>query len=176
MAQSPEAVTIIWDEGIDGDLSNDVDTPTPVFLVDTDNVIIGTVGTPAPEGAESSRLGPPAEVRRGSTDAYTFTVPAGFTMDAIMLESYVPAGGNTTTGFNLHTGIGTIEPQICFRAMGVVDIGLNLLAICDQGDISPLAPGEYTVALIEYTAPNQAYQLNHQVPGLPVELQSFSIE
>lgn len=92
----------------------------------------------------------------------------------INLTNYVAAGGNATSGFNLWPGsagdLGDFALAILSVAVGPPDVGSNLIA-----SVAPLAPGDYSISIREGT-PGQTYELEYVTPGLPVELQSFSVD
>ena len=144
--------TVIWDEGPDGDLSNFRVAPTTVSLLPTSGLVIGSVGAVGvAEGTES-------------TDALTFTVPAGGSVTTIVLNSFVLAGGNTSTGFNVYTGIppgAAAFGDIVSIAMTPGDIGSDLL-----GGAGPLGPGDYSIVLLEGSAPGQLYEYEIFTSGL----------
>lgn len=133
--------------------------PTVVSLVDDADQVIGTVG-----GANPGEF----------FDVFTFTVPAGFEVTEINLNSYVSAGGNATSGFNLWPGnagdLGDFALAIFSLAVGPPDVGNNLIAT-----VAPLTAGDYSISLREGT-PGQAYELGFTTPNFPVELQSFTVE
>ncbi len=133
---------VAWDESVDGDLSSWPLTPTVVSFQGGLNIVRGTVG------------GPPGDGNEGY-DVWTFNVPPGTTMPEIALTNYVVTGGNTSTGFNLHDGAqGTAGPQLVFVAMGIGDVNVtNLIS-----DAAPLPSGDYSIALLEFTAPGQIYE------------------
>ncbi len=140
-----------WDEGIDGDLSDFELTPTFIAMSAGDNFVSGIIG-----GDDFN-------------DAFTFTIGAGQSLDAIDVVSYVVSGGNTTTGFNMAFGsswdgdFGN-PALIASIAMGTSYVGTNLLD--DPAFSGPLGPGDYTVGLREGTA-GQAYTFNFHVTPAP---------
>ncbi|MEE4273035.1 MAG: hypothetical protein V2I67_15285 [Thermoanaerobaculales bacterium] len=150
----------IWDESVDGDLSNDQTAPTDITLVSASDDVMGTVG-----GANPGEF----------FDCMRFDVPSGDSVNSIFLTSYVAAGGNTTSGFNLYTGTPADTASfgdLCSIAVGPANVGEDLLTVSCAG--SPLATGTYTVCWREGTA-GQAYTVTY-VSTVPVELQSFAIE
>ena len=159
LGAAPLLAAVIWDESVDGDLSNIQNMPTIVTPVDASDAVIGTVGGPNPGEF---------------FDVFTFTVPAGFQLTEINLTSYTAAGGNVTSGFNVWPGSGGDLDDFALAllsvAVGPPDAGTNLIA-----PIAPLAAGDYSISLREGT-PGQAYELEFVIPGLPVELQTFTVE
>ena len=151
LCAAPALGSVAWDEGVDGDLSNFTDAPTSINpLMVGSNTVTGTVGgAPNPVGDEFR-------------DAFTFTVGAGQTVAAINLVSYVTAGGNTTSGFNVATGTSWdgdfLAPNFIDSALlSVGNVGTNLL---DQGVLGgSLGAGDYTIGIFEGT-PGQAYSID----------------
>jgi hypothetical protein len=81
VSTTPSAATIIWDEAVNGDLSNAQGTPTALALAPGTNSIVGTVS-----GAGDSQ------------DFVSLTVPVGKTLNSITLASYVSADAQGFTG------------------------------------------------------------------------------
>lgn len=129
----------IWDEGVDGDLG-DRPTPTPVNLGSPADVVIGNVGG---TGVDFD-------------DCFIFNVPAGNNVTSVVLTDYIADGGNTTSGFNIYTGVPP-DPaafgDIVSIAVGPPDVGSELL-----GAAGPLTGGDFAVCFLEGT-PNQNYVL-----------------
>ncbi len=171
-----EGTVNIWDESVDGDLSTVANAPTPVAFVTDSNSLNGEIGGPAPAQPAPPEIGP-ATIPEGfddGVDAYTFTVPAGFTMDEFNLTNYAPTPGNTSSGFNLWQGANGPDGVFlgsCACTTG--DIGTNLLTLFGTG---PLAAGDYTMEIREFGTADNIYDVEHVLPGFPVELQSFSVE
>jgi hypothetical protein len=150
----------IWDESVDGDLSNDQTAPTDITLVSASDDVIGTVGGDNPGEF---------------FDCMRFDVPSGNTMSGIILTDYVAAGGNTTSGFQLYTGTPvdtTSFGDLCDQAIGPANIGQNILT--GPCGLASLSTGTYTLCWREGT-PNQAYVVTY-VSDVPVELQFLEIE
>lgn len=130
---------VIYDEAIDGDLS-DRTTPTPVVLVSPSDQVIGNVG-----GVDFD-------------DCFVFSVPAGNSVSSIVLDNYVTSGGNTTSGFQLFTGIPT-DPNgfgdLVNVAVSVADIGQDVMTANGAG---PLTVGNYTLCFLEGTS-NQIFSV-----------------
>lgn len=141
-----------WDEGVDGDLSDDELNPSFIAMGVGDNFVSGVIG-----GDDFN-------------DAFTFTIGAGQSLEAINVVSYIVSGGNTTTGFNMAFGSSWNgdfnDPSVIASvAMGTSYVGTNLLDdIMFPG--GPLGPGDYTVGLREGTA-GQIYSFNFVVTPAP---------
>ncbi len=146
----------LWDEAIDGDLSNDTLTPTDVNPLSVgSNVITGTVGDPSGAGE--------------FVDSFTFTVGSGLSVEAINLVSYVTSGLNTSSGFNVATGTSWdgdfLAPNFLGSALfTTANVGTDLL---DQASLGgSLAAGDYTIGIFEGT-PGQAYSIDIVVVPAP---------
>jgi len=159
---SPAFADTIWDESVDGDISTVPLAPTQMTLVSSADRVSATIGG-------SSTNSPPEDFY----DTFTFTVPPGNQVTAVVLADYQVSGGNTSTGFNFYTGNqgegGTFVGSV---SMTTADIGSDLLTLSSVP--APLAPGDYSISMREGTA-GQIYQLEIQ-GDVPVELQSFSVE
>ena len=159
MLTVPAMADVIWDEGIDGDLSDDETNPTPITIVSPSDTITGIIGGP---GATS----PPDDFY----DSFKITLAAGDTVDAIILTDYVPVGGNTSTGFNVFITAGTVF--LGSTTMTTAGIGTDMLAAAGVGPL--VGPEEWTIGLREGTV-GQSYTLEIQ-SNIPVELMSFHVE
>ena len=159
MLAVPVMADTIWDEGVDGDLSDDEANPTPITLVSPSDTVTGTIGGP---GATS----PPDDFY----DSFKITLAAGETVNAIVLTGYVPVGGNTSTGFNVFITAGSVF--LGSTTMTTAGIGTDMLAAAAVGPL--VGPDEWTIALREGTA-GQGYTLEIQ-SDVPVELMSFHVE
>ncbi|WP_223787785.1 hypothetical protein [Marinicella meishanensis] len=142
MASSPVGAEVIWDEGIDGDLSNDQAAPTPIFfaLDSTQDTVIGNVG-----GANPGEF----------FDDMTFDVFYGFCLESVLLVDYVADGGNTTSGFNLWEGPDALTTFLGSTTSGPANIGQNVL-----DGTTPVSAGTYTLDIREGT-PNQSYEIDY---------------
>ncbi len=142
LTASGAALAADYDESVDGDLGNLADGPT-FFDVDLGvNSVSGTVG-----------LGTGLD-----EDFIAFTIGAGQAVSAITLTSFVPANGNTSTGFRLYTDQGDGFFQASAGTMTTADVGTDYLTVWDLSDVggsAPLGPGTYGVLLAEFTADQQ---------------------
>lgn len=153
----------VWDEAIDGDLSNDELNPTPVALGLGHNVVTGTIGGAVPGEA---------------FDAFTITIGLGQALQSVVLDAYVPTGGNTSSGFNIIRGtswdgnLGNTNVVGSASSMTVGNVGADLLSIAPFP--GPLGADDYVVALREGTA-GQQYSLNFTVVPEPSPLLYFGL-
>jgi hypothetical protein len=152
---------VVWDESVNGPISPNPATPTPIVLSVGSNFIIGSV----------TNISPP-----NPRDVITFTIPAGHTLTSIILHAW--GGGNT--GFSAinagTTSVVPANPNIDFWMAGIhVDatfIDTDLLdAMRDHSvttqnlDASQLDPGDYCY-LIQQTSPVLAnYSLEFILQG-----------
>ncbi|MEM1011719.1 MAG: PEP-CTERM sorting domain-containing protein [Planctomycetota bacterium] len=139
-----------YDELVDGDLSNDEAVPTPLIAAVGTNTVSGTAGGGA--------LGDPFPA--DFADAFTFTVPAGFALNSVTVDTYVVAGGNTSSGLNFVSGTtwdgNFLAPNfITSTTITPASVGTDVLG-------TPLLAGDYTVSLREGTA-GQTYALSFDI-------------
>lgn len=132
-AHSAAAVSI-WDEGADGDLSNDPGAPTVLALGSGTNSIAG-----------SSQL--------GDMDIFTITVPDGASFAQLLLTSFTSTddlaflaieGGPVITDISTPTNLlGYVHASAAHVGTDILDdVALGAGAI---GYTPPLGPGTYTL-------------------------------
>ena len=147
---NPTLADIVWDESVDGDLSNVEGNPTLIALILGANDILGDIG-----GSFDPNVG-------DGYDVFSFNVGANESITSILLNQYTPAGGNSTTGVNIFSSDGTILGS---RAISTADVGQDLLTLTG---ISPLAEGDYYISMREFTAPGQQYSMTiNKVSAIP---------
>ena len=144
---------IVYDEAVQGDLSNDHLSPTSVSLGAGQNFISGsTVHTPSLD-----------------RDFFTITIGPGQALKAIVLSSYTNSDDQSffgmTTG-SAFTGLGfsDVSGWALIGAQPGLSIGNNLLNILAGG---PLGPGAYSFWLQE-TEGITTYTLDYQVAAVPL--------
>lgn len=145
-----------YDEGIDGDLGDQTSGPTFFDVQVGVNSVIGNVGD---DGSLDE-------------DFIAFTIDAGEQLTAITLTSFVPSGGNSSTGFRLYADQGSGFFQASSGSFTLGDVGTNYLNVWDLSDVggsAPLGPGTYGVLLAEFT-PNQAYSFDIVVTPAPASM------
>ncbi len=139
---------IVWDESMDGDLSDDPLAPTGIMFAVGVNGVIGTDGD--------------ADTR----DYITFTIEDGYQLDAILLQEYldVATGGDGDRGYiAINSGDTSAIPDggnsdsfLGGSHMDPLAAGTDLLAIlaaaplAGTGFDAPLGPGTYSF-LIQQT-------------------------
>ena len=147
---------VIWDESIDGDLSNFETSPTQITVVVGENDILGIIG-----GTSDPNFG-------DGFDVFSFAIGANQTMNSLIVNQYITAGGNTSTGINIFAADGTFLGS---RAMTTADIGQDLLALSGAG---PLTEGSYYISMREFTAPGQQYSFTANVSTSAIPEHRFS--
>ena len=162
----PSAAATIWDEGLNGDLSNLQGTPTALALTQGNHSIIGTVN-----GATDTR------------DFVALTVPVGQTLNSIMLSSYVSTDGVAFTGVQAgasfigspftaasyagyaHFGTGATNGAVV--GADLLPIMANpLLAVGATGLTVPLGAGTYTFVIQQLGAAT-SYRFDYEVAPEP---------
>ncbi len=120
--------TVIWDESVNGDLSNNGTAPTslPALTVGS-NRVVGSIGVSWSDDDE---------------DAAMFTVPVGSVLSELILESYSCGTFYDYAPFSLHRGSSTSGPMVEFILLTDWGAGTDLL----QFDSAPGAQpaGVYT--------------------------------
>lgn len=155
-----------WDESIDGDLSTVPGTPTPVSFSTGSNTVSGTVVTSA-----------------DTRDYLTFTIGAGQTLDAIVLDDWaftgtsnpgdrgffaifsgavgaLPAFNNHLYGNHLDQGLFPLGGDILPSTSG--DGGLS-----GTGITVPVGPGTYTFLVQQTGTEDTQYSFDFQVVPEP---------
>lgn len=155
------AFAIDYDEDIDGDLADSEATPTVLGLTVGSNIVSGTIGG----GAATS---PPDDFY----DAFTISIGAGETLEAVNLLVYNTAGGNTSSGFNVATGTSwngdfLASNFIDSALLTTASIGTDLLDQVSFG--GSLGEGDYVIGIREGT-PGQVYSLEFVVVPAPASL------
>ena len=133
----------IWDEGIDGDLSDEGSNPSGVFVLeaDTENIFI------------ANQVGNPRDV-----DFFTFTVPEDFELQEIIVTDYISSddiafiGIDSGTSTNLDFNNPDPADLIGGTTYGTASIGGDILEAMGllagaTGFTPPLPAGDYTIWL-----------------------------
>lgn len=144
---------IVYDEAVQGDLSNDHLSPTVVTLGVGQNLIMGsTVHQPSLD-----------------RDFFTITIGTGQALSAIVLSSYTNTDDQSFFGMtngNRFNGLGfsDVSGWALIGALPGLSVGDNLL---DDMAGGPIGPGAYSFWLQE-TAGNTTYTLDYQVAAVPL--------
>lgn len=158
MATSARA-GVVWDEGVDGDLSNDRLAPDAVSLSVGGNLLIGSV------------VG-------GDRDYLTITIPNGAVLSGLSLDAYTSTDDWSFIG--IQAGSTFTEPPtgtdpanlLGWVLFGTPNEGTDILDDMGTGDdaigfIPPLAAGEYTLWIQETSSKLSGYTFNLQVTAVP---------
>lgn len=156
------ASAAVWDETVDGDISGDRAAPSAAIVALGDNLVQGATG-------------------RNDLDYLTFSVPAGLTLEAIILEDYdsldnkgfmaVQAGGVFTEPPGAsEVEVGNLLGYVLFGS-GEAAQGNDLLPLMAAADgvmgfTAPLPAGPYTF-WIQQTGLATTYAMNFRVAPEP---------
>jgi hypothetical protein len=163
--------TGVWDESVDGDLSDNAAVPTPITLTVGTNVVVGSVDNPS-----------------DTRDFITFTIPVGQALIQLRQLSYVdiPGGGPANTGYHaIKTGSTGLVPSAGNSSsflggdhLTQIPPGDDMLAnlatapLAGTGFSVPLGPGTYTYVVQQTSSEQNGYEfdfmLTTSVPTLPV--------
>lgn len=163
--------SVLWDESVNGNLSNNQSTPTPLTAALGTNSVIGTVG-----GAD------------GTQDWLTLHVPAGMRLDSLVLAAYSSTDAQGFTGVQAGTSFvgspftagsylgyahfgtgatnGTLPPTNLVGADLLPIMGSSSTAPGAQGFTPPLAAGDYTF-LIQQLGAITTYQFDYDTSAVP---------
>jgi uncharacterized repeat protein (TIGR01451 family) len=163
--------SVLWDESVNGNLSNSQSTPTPLTAALGTNSVIGTVG-----GAD------------GTQDWLTLHVPAGMRVDSLVLAAYSSTDAQGFTGVQSGTSFvgspftagsylgyahfgtgatnGTLPPTNLVGADLLPIMGSSSTAPGAQGFTPPLAAGDYTF-LIQQLGAITTYQFDYDTSAVP---------
>ncbi len=158
----PVGAAVLWDESVDGDLSDLKTVPTVVDVGFDSTVVAGTVGP----GAED--------------DVFSFVVPPGVALDSVVLLDYSSSTNTTFFGIDDQATYAARFGSINF---GIGDVGTDILPAmgASRGNFTPpLTSGTYSFWLDEdQTAEPYSLQFNfsggagpgmHQVALQPGEI------
>jgi len=153
---------LMWDEAIDGDLSDDYLNPTQIFTKGVNNHVIFTTAT------------------GDDREYFTFTIDAGYQLSALILDGFA-TDPDTNLAF-LGVAEGSVFPTgpdapdvttlLGYGLIGLSDVGNDILQLIGlgggaQGFSGPLGPGTYTWWAQE-TAPSvDDWDLNFVVTEIP---------
>src|SRR3954471_10305724 len=148
---------VVWDESINGDLSNDRAAPTSLtFTAGTNSVIATSVSAGS-----------------GEREYFTFTLPAGYSLTSIVLASYSGLDGTAFIGVQQGTSM-TVDPTSGSPAgllgythfgTGPGNVGTNILddiglGAGATGFVGSLPAGSYTFWTQQAGASPSTYQLD----------------
>jgi len=148
------SASVVWDESIDGALSNDPSAPTQLNFSVGDNFVSGTTGP----GSST----PPSN----GYDVFSFTILAGQELLSINHTAWTPDVSTNTTGTALWdgaTGDGTGTNLVGGLSMSSITLGNDILLGINGG---PLGPGTYTFETREFGGQTE-WTLNFVVVPAP---------
>jgi len=149
------AGVVIWDENNDGNLSDDPFAPTFLNFGNGDNIVRGsTLGSATPPSP--------------GYDVFSFTVGAGFTLDAIVLSAYTPAAGGTS-GFNFSSGASVTAGGALIFGPGVGGAAVGTDFLVTQG-VGVLGADTYFMEIREFGGPLAEWELTFTVTPSPASL------
>jgi hypothetical protein len=170
----PSFASVLWNESVSGDLSNNQAAPNTFTLAPGTNSVIGSVGT-------------------GDTqDWVSVTVPAGDALTGYVLASFSSPGGDQQgfTGFQVgssfvgsaftassyagyaHYGPGATNPSTPLSNVGtdllptMAQNGPGQAAAGATGFTQPIGPGNYTFLIQQLGGPTN-YQFDFNVTAVP---------
>jgi PEP-CTERM motif len=167
--------TVVWNESVNGDLSNSQSAPTPITLSAGTNSIIGSVVS------STSQTGDP--------DWVALTVPAGFQLNSDVLAAYTSTDNQGFTGFQAgssfvgnpettpsayagyaHFGSAATNPITPTNLVGQDLLPLMAnpsVAAGATGFTIPLGAGTYTFLFQQTGASLTSYQFDFGVTAVP---------
>ena len=165
-ALSPLALAADWNESVDGDLSTDPSTPTPIVFGLGGNVITGDVQAPG-----------------DTRDYLTFTIAPGQVLTSILQWQWedLTLGGPGNTGYTaINAGATSLIPSAGNAASFLggnhltpqpagTDIlpGLAAAALAGTGFTAPLGPGTYSYVIQQTGPEHTGYSLEFVVTPSP---------
>lgn len=159
----PASAAVIYHEAVDGDLSSDPLTPTPLVFALGGNTVIGTCGN----------VGSPVDIR----DYLRFSIPANHVLNGLTLLQYSP---DNLSFASFNTGVTSVIPSGAtngFFLSGIhvtgSDLGSNLMqafvtrAVTTNALDLPLLPaGDYCFLIQQTSVLTQAYALEFIVDAI----------
>ncbi len=167
--------TTVWDEGVNGDFSGDGLVPSFVALAGGANLIIGSTGRDALTGLVD-------------LDYFTVAVPAGFTLDSmLLLPGSSGIGGGAFLGmmagslFTVPPDTPTADGLLGWTIYEEGNVGSDLLlamavpGLGSSGFDIPLPAGNYTFWVQELSTGNAPYLFELGVSAVPEPATVFSL-
>lgn len=160
-AAATSAVTagVVWDETIDGDLSNNGLTPSDGGILSLgSNTVLGSTG---PGTGINGQPG---------YDVLKITIANGQLLSQVLLTSYEPAGVGNTSGFVFFDGdqgTGSANDFLGGGSYGTGNIGNDILV---GNGIGALGPGTYTFEVREFGGPRSTWSVDFIVTPTPSSL------
>jgi hypothetical protein len=153
------SAAVLYDESLSGDLSNSGLAPTSLAVAEGENQILGTLGT----GANGTDL-----------DSFTFTVPSGLELTAIVvlpgtttgpLGTFfaVQSGNQVTVAPDAPDFTGLLGFTFYLAGNGNIITDVGLPGNGATGFIPPLGPGTYAFLVQDTAEGTFNYGLNFQL-------------
>ena len=156
---------VVWDETLDGDLSEDYLAPTGITLAEGSNLVLFT------------SLDLPGDPDR---EYFTFTIETGYQLSNFILEAYTTTPAENLGFIGIASGSQfpspptslSPAPLLGYSLMGLADVGTDLLPAMGQapgalGFEGPLGAGAYTVWAQETSLSLEEWRLNLVVTQVP---------
>jgi hypothetical protein len=166
VASSPASATVVWDETVNGDLSNSGLTATTVTFGVGSNVVQGTIGHDATGAIDR--------------DYFTFTIGPNQVLSSLNILAGTQTLGLSFIGLQsgtqvtLATNSATAAGLLGWTHYGASDVGTNILdnmsiaANGSSGFSIPLGPGSYAIWLQEISPGGSVpYAFDFQVASVP---------
>jgi hypothetical protein len=141
----PANASVIWDESVNGDLSNLGASPTPLALSSGSNLVLGLTGD---QGQGTDR------------DYFSFNVPVGTVLSSIiLLDNTTVAGSVSFIAIEVGSQItatpfgGNVQDLLGYGHYGNEQIGSNLLLPLVANLGSGLPSGAYSIWVQETAGP-----------------------
>jgi PEP-CTERM motif len=171
LAGPSHAVHIAWDESVNGEASKNGLAPTVVSFIAGGNEISGTIGRNVAGGP----INP---------DYYTFTVPAGVLLTAIMVDVAPPDPPDNESFIGIEAGTQITLPLnppdatglLGWWHYGIGDLGSDILGKMSvpmngsSGFTPPLGPGNYAIWIEETSVESLAYGFDFVLAPEPATL------
>jgi hypothetical protein len=152
------ASTILWDEGVHGDLSDDFEVPSMLTVAAGENLISGIFSA-------------------SDADLFTIVVPQGLTLTRIQLTSYTHDNSDNLSFFGMQRGATLSSPpssffhdEIGYTLFGSWALdGTDLLAILSSYPEvqTPLVEGKYAFWLNETSSSSASGTLSFTAEAIP---------
>jgi len=167
ISSTPSSAAVVWDESLNGDLSNAQGTPTALILEEGINTLAGKVSSPS-----------------DSQDFVSLFVPAGQFLSSIILTVYTSADGKAFTGVQAGSSfVGSPFSASSYAgyahfgsgATNGAVVGADVLAIMADPALAvgatglsiPLGTGVYTFLIQQTGTSLTSYQFDYEVVPEP---------
>ncbi|QDP02292.1 hypothetical protein [Thalassotalea sp. PS06] len=105
---------IIWDESVDGDLSDDFMNPTQLVLQAGDNLLLSQVGN----------------ITTDYSDYFSLSLSADLTLSQIVVIAYAPGNNNSSTAFDAcNAGVDCSAFPLQIYDVTLATVGMDLFPV-----------------------------------------------